>query len=206
MAKQMPPAAKIYLQESAVLEEARDELARELDDLWTTIWEDATPQLEGLAQSYSRVVHLWSNSSEKGTYMISPGGKTKGKRSKGLSETSDKNASTLAIFIRDPRTSQTPGSYHLRLRLAQIAQSQIKRKSPTAPQKIEKLVYDEGLTGPVNWGSGALWSAEIKIAPDDLGETVTAVSETACKLFRVIVEFDKWIETQSPPHEREARR
>lgn len=198
MAKQMGPAAKIYLQEFAVLEESRDELARELDGLWTMIWEDAKPQLEDLAQSYSRVVHFWPNSSEKGNYMISPGGKTKGKRAKGSIEPSDKNVSKLAIFIRDPRTSETSGSYHLRLRLALIAQSQIKRTSPAAPQMIEKMVNGEGLTRAVIWGSGTLWSEEIKITPDDLDKTATAVSETVCKLFRVIVEFDKWIGKAKP--------
>ncbi len=195
MANQMAFAAKIYLQESAVLEEARDELARELDDLWTKIWHETEPQLQGLAQSYSRGVHLWPNSSEKGTYMISPRDKTRGKSSKGSSETDDRK---LKIFIRDPRTSPTPGSYHLQLRLAQIPQGTISRRSPTAPHKMEKLVHGEGLTGPVNWGSGTLWSSEIKIAPDDLGETVTAVSEKACKLFRVIVEIEKWMGAVKP--------
>jgi hypothetical protein len=191
MAKQMKPAAKIYLQESAVLEEARNELAHELNDLWAMIWKDAEPQLTELAQSHNRIVHLWENKTEEGNYHITslPSGAvgtTKGNLNK-----DDKAGKKLRISIHDPRTSETPGSYNIALRLAQVVQPGIKKQWPAVPDKIKELITSQGLKGPVKWGSGTLWSTTISVDPDDLEKTTSEISSTVYGLFSVITEFEK---------------
>ncbi len=66
----MNPSAKIYMQEAAVLEEAREQMERELEDLWGRVWEEAKPQLDVLANSNDRVVQLRVVKATRGRYIL----------------------------------------------------------------------------------------------------------------------------------------
>jgi hypothetical protein len=195
MGKQMTPAAKIYMQEAAILEEAREQLARELDELWRNVREEAEPQLNEIANSYGRVVRVWENDSERGKYMLSPRPKGARMSMNEFKKGDGKGGSRPKIHISDPRASETSGNYEIRLRLAKNAQAKIKRNLPSAPKKMDQLFRESELKGSVKWGQGILWATTISINPDDLDETASQIVDTVHQLFRVVTEFEKWQES-----------
>lgn len=195
MGKQMSPAARIYMQDSSVLEEAREQLARELDELWRSVREEVELQLNDLAGSCGRIVHVWENNSEKGKYMISPRPKGSRMTTNEFQKTAGKGGSRPKIHISDPRVSETPGTYEIRLRLAQIAQAKIKKDLPGAPNKLEQLFQKSDLKGEAKWGRGTLWAFTISLNPDDLDDSASQIVDTVHHLFRVVTEFEKWQES-----------
>jgi len=177
----MAEAAAIYLQEFAVLEQARDELYRELDELWTLVWDEVRPQADDMAKAYGRNAELWPNGSAPGHYRLRP-----------VHPTAATRTTKLAVDIRDPRESETPGVYQVSLSLAQAAQREILRDVADAPEHMEGLAVAEGVKPSLQWGRNPLLTVEVRVDPAGMSQTKAQVADAVCQLFRVVTDFDRW--------------
>jgi hypothetical protein len=175
----MDEAVRIYLHDFQVLEDARKEVWRQLDEMWKTIWNNISQQLEETAKSSGKELDRWENASTPGKYTY---GLKRGK--------SDKNAARLIVSVCDPRESSMVEKYTVKLFCSGDSRRFI-RNLPNAQKALDEIAKQQNVN-PLKWSHSDIWSEEIAAKADDCEETIEAVGSAICKLFTILAEFDKW--------------
>ncbi len=61
---------------------------------------------------------------------------------------------------------------------------------------MKQLFKKSGLEGDVKFEKGTLWHTKISVNPDDLDDTAEQIVDKVQRLFRVVTEFEKWLQVQ----------
>ncbi|MBM3861718.1 MAG: hypothetical protein FJ395_19005 [Verrucomicrobia bacterium] len=180
MATPMSEMARVYLSEFALLQEARTELERELNKMWTMICDEVAEQLEETAAQYGRKLRSMDeapNKSSPGDYWIA----------------SAPNEASLHVRIRDPRQSLENGKYTVDLYFPKNAQTEM-RQVQGAIAEFEKFVKDENLPSPpLKWKSAPPWSKTIEVKVENVEDTVSEIGDVVLRLYRIIAQFEQWL-------------
>ena len=158
--------ASDYLEDFEILQEARNQLHRELGNWWKEIVERVLAELENEAPF---PVEHWDNQASPGYIEIYAEG----------------GAGLLKITVSDPRHCG-----HASYAIALLAPSRPKLKSlSSGAAQVETL--DEAASnagfGPLAWDSTTMAQIEVDIKAEDPDAVLLRVAKEAVKLFRLVI-------------------
>jgi hypothetical protein len=179
MNPKMSDIAELYLKEIAVLEDARENLAEILDDIWMEIDQASLPTLTEYADTLKVKVGKWDNKTEPGQHTRWLDGKT------GI---------RFNLFIHDPRISRS--GYQLIIECITQERAKLNR-DPQAQEHFEKLAKTADIQ-PIKWNKSHIWRADIQVHTADLERTVADVSSKLCAVYKLFTEFNAWMRSRKP--------
>ena len=178
MTKKMTEAARLYLKDIDVLEEARLDLVEFLE----AVWESWASSLEGcwneVQSQWGEVVYYQWKENQPGK---------KGTWHTGI----EKAICGFAITLMDPRrTEREPTKLHLLLQTSKANLSRLRKRPDSAIERLTTAARDQDID--LRWDDpDELWSDSIEIEPDSAETTGERLADLTREYLEHILRFDQ---------------
>ncbi len=177
MNPKMSDIAELYLKEIAVLEDARENLAEILDDIWTKIDQASLPTLTEYADTIKMKVGKWDNKSDPGQHTRGLEGKTDIR---------------FNLLIHDPRISRN--GYELIIECITQERAKLNRDMK-AQEHFEKIAKAADIQ-PIKWNKSHIWRTDIQVHAADLERTAADVTSKLCAAYKLFTDFNAWMRSR----------